>query len=157
MSNDIPPAPQPAPGSTPDYGAPTPPAPSYTPPAPPYAQPEYQAAAYPPPAYGYAAPPAAAYPVRKTNVLAVLSMISSILGFVMILPVIGSIAGVIMGHISLSQLKSSTDQGRGMALAGLIVGYVGIAFGVLVVIFVFAFFGWALQYGGSFSEYSYNY
>ena len=80
-------------------------------------------------------------PARKTNGLAVASMILSIVGFLWILPFVGSLAGAIMGHISLNQIKRSGEGGRGMALAGIIVGWAGLALlviGVLFFVFVIA-------------------
>lgn len=137
--------PYPAPGQ-PASGAPVPP------PAPPYATPPqqqaYQPAGYPPPAYGYGG-----YPQQKTNTLAVVSMIASIVGFIWILPVIGSIAGVVMGHISLSQIKRTNEKGRGMALAGLIVGYAGLVLAIVGLIVVASFIGWAVEQD-SYSTYS---
>ncbi|APF33611.1 hypothetical protein MTS1_00666 [Microbacterium sp. TS-1] len=137
--------PYPAPGQ-PASGAPTPP------PAPPYANPPqqaYQPAGYPAPAYGYGG----GYPQQKTNTLAIVSMIASIVGFIWLLPVIGSIAGVIMGHISLSQIKRTNEKGRGMAIAGLIVGYAGLALAVIGIIAFAAFIGWAIEQD-SYSTYS---
>ncbi|RKE63457.1 MULTISPECIES: DUF4190 domain-containing protein [Microbacterium] len=137
--------PYPAPGQ-PASGAPVPP------PAPPYANPPqqqaYQPAGYPPPAYGYGG-----YQPQKTNALAIVSMIASIVGFIWILPIIGSIAGVIMGHISLSQIKRTNENGRGMALAGLIVGYAGLALAIVGVIVFASFIGWAIEQD-SYSSYS---
>ncbi|MGU3356263.1 DUF4190 domain-containing protein [Microbacterium sp. M4A5_1d] len=128
--------PYPAPGQ-PASGAPVPP------PAPPYATPPqqqaYQPAGYPPPAYGHGG-----YQPQKTNTLAIVSMIASIVGFIWLLPVIGSVAGVIMGHISLSQIKRTNENGRGMALAGLIVGYAGLALAIVGIIIVASFIGWAI-------------
>jgi len=114
------------------------------PPAPPYAAPP----AYQPPTYPGAAPqypqapgyPYGGYPVQKTNTLAILSLIGSILGFVWILPIVGSLAGAIMGHISLGQLKQSGEKGRGLALAGVIVGWVGLGLLILGVLAFFAIF-----------------
>jgi len=118
--------------------------PAYVPPAyppaaqtPPYAAPgAYQPPAYPgtanPYAYGgYAA-------AQKTNTLSIVSLIASIAGFIWILPFVGSLAGAIMGHIALNQIKQTGEKGRGMALAGVIVGWAGLA---LVVIGVIIFFG----------------
>ena len=116
----------------PAYGAPAQGAPGQ-----PYGQPPAYGAAYgAAPAYGYGAQP-------KTNVLAIVSLIASIVGFIGILPIIGSIAGVITGHISLNQLKSNGENGRGMALAGTIVGYVGLAFWIVGAIILFSFIAWA--------------
>jgi hypothetical protein len=112
-----------------------------------------------PPAYGapsaYGAAPAyyAGYAGPKTNVLAIISMIASIVGFVWILPFIGSLAGVIMGHISLRQIARTGEKGRGMALAGLIVGYVGLAFFVIgIAFFLFFVFAVAASEGTRYSS-----
>lgn len=144
------PNPQP---ENPSSGMPVPP------PAPPYATPPqggyqpttpgYQPASYPPPAYGYGG----GYVQEKTNTLAIVSMIASIVGFIWILPIIGSIAGVVMGHISLSQIKRTNEKGRGMALAGLIVGYAGLALAVIGIIVFASFIGWAIEQD-SYNSYS---
>ena len=39
--------------------------------------------------------------------------------------------GVITGHIALRQLKTSGENGRGMALAGTIVGWVGVGLSIV--------------------------
>jgi hypothetical protein len=43
-----------------------------------------------------------------------------------------SIVGAVLGHISLSQIKRTGEEGRGMAIAGLVLSYFGIACWVLV-------------------------
>lgn len=68
---------------------------------------------------------------RPTNVLAVLALVFAIL----FAPL-----GIVFGHIARSQIKRTGEQGDGLALAGLIVGYIfttlGIIFSILwVVIF----------------------
>jgi hypothetical protein len=134
----VPPTPPQAPG----YGAPTPPPPppAYGQPAPAYGE---TAPAYGQPAPAYGQPPAA-----KTNTLAIISLIASIAGIV-ILWGIGSIAGVICGHISLSQIKKTGEQGRGMAIAGLIVGYAGIVLAIIGVIVAIALSAWLVSYYGT--------
>jgi hypothetical protein len=59
----------------------------------------------------------------RTNALAVISLVTSVLGL--------GLVGVITGHIGLSQIKTSHEQGRGLALAGVIVGYVGVGLWVI--------------------------
>ena len=122
--------------------------PPYAPPAAPAPygqsaeQPAYAAPAYPPapPAYGQApygqAPYAGAYGYaeQKTNVLAILSLVGSILGIIGVLPLIGSIAGTVLGHISLRQIPKTGEKGRGLALAGTIVGWVGIGLAALLIL-----------------------
>ncbi|WP_396641478.1 DUF4190 domain-containing protein [Microbacterium sp.] len=106
------------------------------PPAPPVSQ-GYPAA---PPASGYpAAPGYGTYPpAAKTNTLAIVSLISAIVGFVLI-PFVPSIVAVITGHMSLGQIKRTGEQGRGLGLAGTIIGWVGVGLWVLAVIALLAF------------------
>lgn len=85
-------------------------------------------------------------PVASTNVLAIVSLVTGIAGLTFV-PFFGSIAAVVTGHISLSQLKRKQENGRGMALAGLITGYVGVAFAVLATIAMIGFFVIMLQSG----------
>jgi hypothetical protein len=89
----------------------------------PAAAPGYPAAQ---PGYGYATAP-------KTNGLAIASLVVSL-----VVCGIGSIAGVIMGHIARRQIRESggTQTGDGLALAGIIIGYIGLALAVLYVIFI---------------------
>ena len=47
--------------------------------------------------------------------------------------------GIVFGHISLSQLRHSGEQGRGVAIAGLIIGYVMTALALVTVVFVVLF------------------
>jgi hypothetical protein len=140
------------PPSAPQY-APPPAAPAapaqYAPPAsyaPPAAAP---AQVGPPPAY---APPGyTPYPAGpKTNALAIVSLVSSLVGLFLILPLIGSVAAVITGHIALRQLKTSGESGHGMALAGTIIGWVGVGLIVLVgVLFLIFFFFTAVLSAGA--------
>ncbi len=92
---------------------------------------------YPPaaptaPAPSYQAPqPAAARPALPTTVAQTnaFALIAIILAFIQ------PIAGIVFGHMALSQIKRNGDTGRGLALTGLIVGYVYVAFLVMFVIF----------------------
>lgn len=60
---------------------------------------------------------------RQTNPLAIVSFVSSF--FI-------SLVGIICGHIALSQIKKSGGKGRGLALAGTIIGYVSLAASIAV-------------------------
>jgi hypothetical protein len=60
----------------------------------------------------------------KLNTLAVVSIATALTS-------IGAVAAIITGHVALTQIKKSGESGRGLALAGTIVGYVTIAFWVL--------------------------
>jgi hypothetical protein len=75
------------------------------------------------------APTPAPTPGAPWNVLAIVSLITSLVGF--------SLAGIITGHLSLGQLKTSGEQGRGLALAGVIIGYSVLGLVVVACIFFF--------------------
>jgi hypothetical protein len=86
-----------------------------------YQQPGYeypQQAAYP--SYGYGAPVVAA--PAPTNGLAIASLVCSLAGILTCGVV--SIVGAILGHVSRKQIRERGDGGDGMALAGIIVGWV---------------------------------
>lgn len=57
-----------------------------------------------------------------TNGMAIASFICSFLC---------SILGIIFGHVALSQINKSGEGGRGLAIAGLILGYLGLIFWLL--------------------------
>lgn len=91
---------------------------------------------YPPAPYGYGPPPQ-----PQTNGLAVTSMILGILGLVGLF-IIGPILALVFGYISKGQIDASNgwQGGRGFAITGIILGYVGIALTILfVVLFVWIF------------------
>lgn len=50
------------------------------------------------------------------------------------IPPIGWIIAIIIGHLGLSEIKTSGEGGRGMAIAGLVMGYSGFGFIFLSVI-----------------------
>ena len=118
-------------------------APPPAPPAPPaaYPPPAPQAPpAYGTPAYG-AAPAYTAYPQGpKTNTLAIVSLVSSLVG-VFVIPVIGQIVGIITGHMSLNQIKRTGENGRGLGLAGVIIGWVTLGLAIVGIILFIAWFG----------------
>ncbi|MBP5801959.1 DUF4190 domain-containing protein [Microbacterium maritypicum] len=123
---------QPAPQPTQNQPVP----PSYTPTTPP---------AYAP--YGAPVYPAVPAP-RPTSGLAITSLICGIAGVVLvwaIIPVLASIAAVITGHMALGQTRRDPGiGGRGMAIAGLILGYAMIAiaaFTLIGIIISFLFVG----------------
>lgn len=75
-------------------------------------------------------------PNAKTNVLSIISLICGVLSVVTFFQLIGlpGIVAIITGHIGLSQIKRRGEQGRGMGLAGLIMGYITVAVGLLFLI-----------------------
>ena len=71
--------------------------------------------------YGYNASP-------PTSGMAIISLISSVAGMT-ILPTIGSVIGLVLGYIARRQIVESRGAvgGSGLAQAGIIVGWIGIA------------------------------
>jgi hypothetical protein len=100
--------------------APYPPAPY--PPAP------YPPAPYPPAPYGA---PGYAHPAsvsRPTNGMAIASMVLGILWIYWI----GSILALVFGYVALSQIKTRNERGRGMAIAGVVLGWIAVGLGLLI-------------------------
>src|ERR1700733_9431667 len=92
-----------------------------------------------PPAYPYPYPyPYPAQPVqpRPTNAMAIASIICA---FVL------APLGIIFGHISLVQIKKSGEEGRGLAIAGLIIGYVITFVTIVIVVIMVAFLVFAAK------------
>ena len=54
---------------------------------------------------------------------------------------IAPVLAVIFGHIGLGQIKRTGEEGRGQAIAGLIIGYVTIALGLLMAIIMIGIMG----------------
>lgn len=158
---DYPPTPQPSyqppegtnPGTYPPPGTESPgdfpPTGNYPPPAgyppagsypPPYG---YPPAGYPPVGYPpnggqtayYGTPPGYPGPMAPaTSGWAIASLILSLANW-LVLPVIGAILGIVFGHIALGEIKASQGrvEGRGVAMAGLIIGYVSLGLAVCVI------------------------
>ncbi|MFT4179747.1 MAG: DUF4190 domain-containing protein [Thermomonas sp.] len=79
---------------------------------------------------------------RQTSTLAVVSLIFGILGWTLV-PFIGSIVAVICGHMARGEIRRSpaTLEGDGLAVAGLVLGYLVIGLTVLAIIVAILFFG----------------
>ncbi len=60
----------------------------------------------------------------------------------LLVPLLGGIGAVITGHIAFRQIRQSGDRlsGRGMAIAGLVMGYLNIVVFTVLLIAVVAFF-----------------
>jgi hypothetical protein len=92
---------------------------------PPEAQPQYAAVG------AQTQPPQVAVVAQPTNGLAVASLVLSIVW----ISGLGSLLGIIFGFVARSHIKRHPGQqkGSGLALAGIIIGFVGILGGVLIV------------------------
>jgi hypothetical protein len=98
-----------------------------------------------PPMYPGPYDPYQGYPSQQTNGLAVASLVTSIAGVVLGIPMaifcyIGwviPVAGAVMGGIALNQIKQRGQQGRGLAIAGIAIG-AGTAALLVLVMFIVA-------------------
>ena len=92
----------------------------------------HQGAAIPPAPAGQ--PQMTGYATPPTNTLAVVSVAAGVASFVF-LPFVGAIVAVITGHMARGQIRHTGESGSGLALAGLILGYVHLAlFAILAVV-----------------------
>lgn len=60
------------------------------------------------------------YATQKWNLLAILSLITALVGL--------TVVAIPLGHIAISQIKRFRQKGRGLAISGLIIGYVVFTF-----------------------------
>lgn len=120
------PPPKPPPMFAPAPGAPPQPY-AYTPPPPQYGQSPGASQQYPPPPPTYPG-----YQVQRTNSMAIASLILGILWLFWI----GSLMALAFGYAGLRQIKTSggAQTGRGIAIAGIILGWFGVAMLALIII-----------------------
>ena len=80
--------------------------------------------------------------IKQTNNLAIVSLVSGLLGWTL-LPWIGSIVAIVTGHMARAEIRRNADtqEGDGLAIAGLIMGWGMVALSVLAVVAIFMFFG----------------
>lgn len=89
------------------------------------------------------------YDFTNLNTLAVVSLATAVTGF-------GAAAAVITGHVSLAQIKKSNQAGRGLAIAGVAVGYSVIGIWIFSTIALVAFSIWGARHGipvGCYNDY----
>ena len=89
------------------------------------------------------------YDFTNLNTLAVVSLATAVTGF-------GAAAAVITGHVSLAQIKKSDQAGRGLAIAGVAVGYSVIGLWILSTIGLVALSIWGVRHGiplGGYDDY----
>jgi hypothetical protein len=85
-----------------------------------------------------------------TSSLAIVSLVFGILSWC-VLPFIGAIVAVVCGHLARSEIRRSADgpmEGDGMAVAGLVLGYLHLLLCVLLIVIGIAalFFGLAFTH-----------
>lgn len=96
--------------------------------------------AYPPPPPGGYPPPGHGYPAgfggygypppRTTNTMAILALVCAF---------VFAPLGIVFGHLSLSQIKKTGEDGRALAIAGLIIGYLLTVLTTVVVVISIVF------------------
>ena len=79
---------------------------------------------------------------RQTSTLAVIALVAGILGWTL-LPFIGTIVAIITGHMARAEIRRSagTLDGDGMAIGGLILGWVSALLWVVGIAVIFLFLG----------------
>ncbi len=83
------------------------------------------------------------YPApRQTSTLAIIALVAGILGWTL-LPFLGSLGGIVFGHMARSEIRRSNGQldGDGLAVTGLVLGWINVLLAVLLVLVIFMFFG----------------
>jgi hypothetical protein len=80
--------------------------------------------------------------IKQTNNLAIVSLVSGLLGWTL-LPWIGSIVAIVTGHMARGEIRRNPDtqEGDGLAVAGLVMGWGMVALSVLAVVAIFMFCG----------------
>lgn len=78
--------------------------------------------------YGYGLPPP-----RKTNGMAIASLVMGVGSFVFC-PLIG-VGGVITGYLARKRIRETGEDGAGIAMAGLVTGWIGTGLSVLMLLF----------------------
>ncbi len=84
-----------------------------------------------------------AYPsARTTSTMAIVSLVFGILSW-LLLPLIGAIVAVVCGHLARSEIRhapvDAVLEGNGMAVAGLVLGYLHLALAMFAILFVVLF------------------
>ena len=79
---------------------------------------------------------------KQTSSLAIVSLISGILGWTL-LPWLGSIAAIICGHMARAEIARNPDtmEGDGLAVGGLVLGWGMVVLSLLAILMVILFFG----------------
>ncbi len=92
---------------------------------------------YPPPPPGAPAPGAMGMAIPQKNGIAIAALICSLAGLLPCFFGIPGLVGLILGVVGMSRASRAGGAGRGMALAGIIIGIVGIIFIVVFWLFIY--------------------
>jgi len=73
---------------------------------------------------------------QRSNRLAMWSLIASFLGLALVLPIAGSVIGIVFGRRAVRTIEQSGERGGGAAQAAVVFGWFGIVEVSIVLIFV---------------------
>src|SRR3989304_5133750 len=82
--------------------------------------------------------------MSQNNTKALISMISGIVGWSLSILIFcfnstfGWLVAVVTGHLALAEIRRAEQGGRGMAIAGLVMGYLGLGLLALLILIVVA-------------------
>lgn len=81
-------------------------------------------------------------PYRQTSSLAVVSLIMGIVGWT-VFPFLGSLIAIVTGHMARAEIRRQPHalEGDGLAVAGLVLGWLAVIGSILVVVGFLLFFG----------------
>lgn len=81
-------------------------------------------------------------PYRQTSSLAVVSLIMGIVGWT-VFPFLGSLIAIVTGHMARAEIRRQPQglEGDGLAVAGLVLGWLAVIGSILVVVGFVLFFG----------------
>lgn len=79
---------------------------------------------------------------RQTSSLAIVSLVSGILGWTL-LPFIGTLVAIVTGHMARKEISNSGGRldGDGLAVGGLVLGWVSAALWLIGIVVFVVFFG----------------
>ena len=78
-------------------------------------------------------------PAPPTNTMAIVSLVSGLVGWFAI-PLLGAVVAIITGHMARGEIRNSRglQRGDGLAIVGLILGYLNLAASCILPILIFA-------------------
>ena len=95
-----------------------------------------------PPPVPSAPPPEQAAPAPATSTLAVVSLIAGIVSWIL-MPFLAGLVAIACGHMARGEIRrgNGTLEGDGLAVAGLVLGWINVVLCVLTVAAIVLFFG----------------
>ena len=92
------------------------------------------------------------YSIPPTSTLAIISLVAGILGFT-VLPIIGSIAAILMGYAARKETRTVPPlaSGDGLATVGIVMGWIQVGLTVVGICCVAAYFVFIVGAAGWFS------